>query len=170
MYGAVVGTGPAVRWHHSRQLLVDQPSTMNGQLLPAREECVAGEPSFACERAGNREEALDALEGLFALVPDELLAAYVRRQPAVLAEILAVGLEPHLLAGVELEPCVRTVVQARRRRRCHGNGAPRRMSALAASEDPLRGRGGGPSWVRIAYRDLLRLRAEPVEGAYIDRR
>jgi hypothetical protein len=37
---------------------------VNGRLPPTREECVAGEPSFACKRAGDREEALDALEGL----------------------------------------------------------------------------------------------------------
>jgi hypothetical protein len=54
---------------------------MNGRLPPTREECVAGEPSFACRRAGDREKALDALEGLFALVPDELLAAYGTRVP-----------------------------------------------------------------------------------------
>jgi hypothetical protein len=30
------------------------------------------------------------------------------------------------------------------------------MTTLAGSQDPLRGRGGGRSWVRIAHRDLLR--------------
>ena len=87
--------------------------------------------------------------------PADDFAPFVRRQPAVLTEVLAVGVEPHLLAGVELEPCIRTVVQARRRRRCYRSRAPRRMSVVA-SQDPLRGRGGGRSWVRIAHRDLLR--------------
>jgi hypothetical protein len=54
---------------------------MNGRLPPTREESVAGEPSFACERAGDREEALDALEGLYTLVTDELLATHGTRIP-----------------------------------------------------------------------------------------
>jgi hypothetical protein len=58
------------------------------------------------------------VEGTGALTkrsPADDFAPFVRRQPAVLTEVLAVGVEPHPLAGVELEPCIRTVVQARRR-------------------------------------------------------
>jgi len=148
VYGAVVGTGPAVRWHHSRQLLVNQPSTMNGQLPPAREECVAGEPSFGCERAGDREEALDALEGLFALVPDELLAAYGTRIPPAprdLGDVVRRVLAAHEFEAGEVQESLVLLAEREDEEPDRGSGRDLLVGDQAVDDDWI-GEHGEPPW------------------------